>query len=66
MKVDELKAKVEECRENLKKGGARLLTSSSDGPIGIGLIDAIVSVLEDQDRRIDDLEKRVEGSDRIT
>ena len=60
MNVDELKAKVEAHRESLKtKTG--ICHFSPSGPVGISVIDAIVTTLEAQQRRIDELEKRLKG-----
>lgn len=58
MPLDELKAKVEAHRESLKAKSGHLVHFSETGPVGIGLIDAIVALLEAQERRIAEVEKR--------
>ena len=56
MTVQDLKGKVESLREALKnKKGVVMLSES--GPIGIGVIDAIVSVLDAHEKRIEELER---------
>ena len=61
MRVQELKDKVESVHEELKKrkGAPRVQLASESGPIGIGLIDAVVSVLETLEKRIDELERGI-------
>ncbi len=59
MQIDELKAKVEATRKHLNEdpNKGKPVYISEHGPIGIGLIDALVAVVENQDRRIRELEK---------
>ena len=57
MNVDELKAQVEAYRKGLEDKSGHLCRFSETGPVGMSLIDAIVSVLEAQQQQIDHLEK---------
>ena len=60
MTVEELKAKVETYREGLKtKSGASVLFSER-GPVGMSVIDAIVSVLETQQEQIEELQTKAQ------
>ncbi len=43
----------------LKAKGSKVVMSSEGGPIGIGLIEAIVTVLEAQEKRIAELQAEV-------
>ncbi len=58
MNINELKAKVEAHREELKKKAGMQVQFSETGPVGISVIDAIVQTLEDQQRQIDELRRR--------
>jgi hypothetical protein len=59
MTLDELKAKVEDHRESLKGKSGHMVYFSETGPVGIGLIDAIVATMEAQQRRIEEIEKQI-------
>jgi hypothetical protein len=58
MKLEELKAKVEKDREHFAKREPKPLMTGPNGPTGLHLIDAIVAVLEDQQRQIDELKSQ--------
>ena len=58
MTVDELKAKVEAHREHLKRTAGQIIKTSADGPIGIGIIDAIVATMEALEQRVQEIERR--------
>ena len=59
MTLDELKAKVEGYREDLKEKSGKGCVFSEGGPANMGLIDALASVLEAQEVRIAGLEQKV-------
>lgn len=59
MTVEELKAKVEKNREWLKEQSGHMVKFAETGPVGIGLIDAIVETLETMQARMQGLEKAV-------
>jgi len=58
MTVDELKAKVESYRQNLKGKSGKVIFSGAGGPVGIGIIDAIVATMEALEQRIQEIERR--------
>ena len=58
MTIAELKARVEKQREHLRQNDGNTCLMSESGPVGISVIDAIVQVLEAQQKRIDELERR--------
>ena len=59
MNVSDLKTRVEKYRENLKKNSGKACLFSETGPVGMSLIDAIVEVLDAQQKRIDALQARL-------
>jgi hypothetical protein len=60
MKLDELKAKVEAKRKTLNsRETGSIQLADKNGPIGIDLIDALMVVIEDQQQRLEALEKRL-------
>jgi hypothetical protein len=58
MKLKEAKAKIEAKRASLREKSGHMVASSENGPIGIDMIDALLVVIEDQQKRIEELEKR--------
>lgn len=58
MIAKELRAQVEAYREGLKKAEGHLLISSANGPT-MGMLIAIVQALEQQEARLDALERQV-------
>jgi len=56
MNIQALKSIVEEHREHLTKNAGKVQMSGPGGPIGIGLIDAVVAALERLDIRLTALE----------
>ncbi len=56
MTLEKLKAEVAEHRAGLKSKTGTVCMFSESGPVGMSLIDAIVKVLEDQERRIKELD----------
>jgi len=60
MTVQELRNAVEACRQDLKKKSGRMVMFSETGPVGLGLIDSVLAVFEAQQKRIEELERRIE------
>ena|GEM_PF-6473923 len=58
MTINELKKKVETCRNGLESKEGAICRCTKKGPVGISLIDDIVTVLEKMQSQIDDLKKR--------
>jgi hypothetical protein len=64
MTIAELKKFVED--EGIKigqRGSGNMVLSNGSGPIGIELIEAVISSLEEIDKRIEALEKRANDDD---
>ncbi len=59
MTIEELRSTVESYRNGLKKNSGKQCLSSESGPVGMLLIDAIVAVLEAQERRIEEISRKV-------
>lgn len=59
MSASELRSELETLRETLRNAPSRAIRSSENGPIGISIIDKIVAVMEDQERRIEQLEQKL-------
>ena len=59
MNLDELKTKVEANRDGLKEKSGKMCMFTESRPANMGLIDAMVSTIEAQERRIAELEKKV-------
>jgi len=59
MNLHQLKAAVERYRAGLKERDGKMCFFSETGPVGMSLIDALVSALEAQQQRIEALEARV-------
>ena len=57
MQVRELKAKVEEHRQGLKGKSGKAVLFGENGPVGMALIDAVVSSLETLEARIKEVER---------
>jgi hypothetical protein len=62
MKTDELKSKVSIYRALLKGKDGTLCRFSEEGPVGISVIDDLVVALESQQKRIEALEKKIQGA----
>jgi hypothetical protein len=60
MTVDELKAKVESYREGLKEKVGHPIVFAMSGPVGMSVIDAIVDTLETMEKRIKELDAKLE------
>jgi hypothetical protein len=60
MTVQELKNAVAAYRQDLKKKYGKMVTSSESGPVGVNLFDSVVAVLETLQKRIEELERRIE------
>ena len=58
MHIEELKQKVESCRNELKGDTNKMVPFAESGPIGISMVDDIVAVIESQELRIAELESR--------
>lgn len=56
MTIYDLKQNIEKYRDRLKKSDGSVVLSGETGPASMGLIDSIVAVLEEQERRIQRLE----------
>jgi hypothetical protein len=59
MTVQELKKKVESYRESLKTKSGKITAFSEAGPVGMDVIDSVVSVLEAQEKRIGEVEQKL-------
>jgi hypothetical protein len=59
MKTHELKRWIEKYRAGLKERAGAGVTFSESGPVGMSVVDAIFSVLEEQENRLSLLEKRL-------
>jgi hypothetical protein len=59
MRIDALKTRVAEYRESLAEKKGHMVSSTDNGPIGMDLIDDLVRVLESQEMRIAELEKKL-------
>jgi hypothetical protein len=57
MTVQELKKKVESYRLKTKSG--KITAFSEAGPVGMDVIDSVVSVLEAQEKRIEKVEQKL-------
>jgi hypothetical protein len=57
MKIEELKSAVEAQREGLKKKSG-ICRFSESGPVGMPVIDALVAMIESQQKEIDELKER--------
>ena len=60
MDIDALKGRLQREREALKEKGAHMVWSSETGPVGFGMIEAIISSLESQQQQIDGLRQQVD------
>jgi hypothetical protein len=58
MDVQEMRARIAEKRHKLKMNAVGVVHATKDGPIGIDLIEDLLSLIEVHERRIKDLEKR--------
>ena len=59
MTAQELKDKVESYREAMKAKSGKVMVASEAGPVGLGVIDSVVSVLQAHEKRIEELERKV-------
>jgi hypothetical protein len=60
MTVQELKNALKGYREKAKERAGKVVTWSEGGPVGIAFIEAIVRVLEAQQKRIEELERKLQ------
>ncbi len=60
MKIQELKSVVEAYRQRVKEKAGKLVGFSETGPVGMSVIDSVVKVLEAQDKRIEELERKLQ------
>jgi hypothetical protein len=58
MDIDQLKSEIEKYRDKLKVKKGTVCVFGKNGPVGMGLIDAMAEALEAQHRRIEALEKK--------
>jgi len=58
MTIEELKASVESYRSSLREKNGVMCRFSESGPVGMSVIDDIISVLTAQQQRIEELEQR--------
>jgi hypothetical protein len=56
--VDELKMRVRQHREMMGARDGNMIVASAAGPVSFSLIDDVVRILEAQQKRLDDIEKR--------
>jgi hypothetical protein len=59
MSVKKVKTAIEEYREKLQAKNGKVCTFGKGGPVGMSVIDVLVSALEEQDQRIEALEKKL-------
>jgi len=59
MDIAELKKKVEEYQARLTINAGKMVVFSETGPANMGLIEALVSVIEKQEQRIVALERKI-------
>ncbi len=59
MNIEELRSTVESYRSGLKEKSGSVCMFTESGPVGMSLIDAILAVLEAQDRRIEEIARKV-------
>lgn len=64
MTIDELKALVEECRLKLPANEGKLIKGSKTGPIGIGMVDLLITFAQAQDERLKAQDERIETQER--
>src|SRR5262249_45256797 len=55
VRIDELKSKVESYRTSLKDKSGKPCIFGESGPVGMSVIDALVAMIESQQREIDEL-----------
>jgi hypothetical protein len=58
MTIEQLKAEIETYRANCKEKGGKAVIFSENGPVGMKLIDAIFTVVDRQQREIDELKRK--------
>jgi len=58
MTIAELKTAVERYRQDLKSKAGKIVNFSESGPVGMTVIDSIVEMLEAQQKRIEELERK--------
>ena len=63
MMINDLKARVESYREDLKKKSGGVCLFSENGPVGMSVVDALVATIEAQQKQIEDLAKRLHTTD---
>lgn len=56
MKVQELRNRLEVARQELKAKKGQMVVFSDTGPIGIGLVEAMVSIIEELEQRVKNME----------
>ena len=61
MTTAELKDEVEKYRTGLNDKSGKICHFSETGPVGMALIDAVVSTLETQQAKIDQLESKLKS-----
>ena len=59
MSLQKAKFAVEEYREKLKAKKGTVCTFGKNGPVGMQVIDALISAIEDQEERLAVLEKKL-------
>ena len=59
MTLKELKDRVEAYRVALKGKSGKPIVASESGPVSMGLIDAVVSVLEAHEKRMAEIESQL-------
>ena len=61
MKIETLKGRIARTQEHLEKKAGQVVVYGKTGPVGLGLIEDILEILEDQEARIRELETGREG-----
>jgi uncharacterized coiled-coil DUF342 family protein len=59
MSLKKVKSAIEEYREKVDAKKGKIVTFGKGGPVGLQIIDVLVAELEEQDQRIQALEKKL-------
>ena len=59
MSLKKVKSAIEEYREKVDAKNGKIVTFGKGGPVGLQIIDVLVAELEEQDQRIQALEKKL-------
>ena len=59
MSLEKVKSAIEEYRDKMHAKKGKIVTFGKGGPVGLQIIDVLVAELEEQDQRIQALEKKL-------